>query len=191
MPTTACENGCGTTSHRKRRLATPSLTWPPVYYDRLASLFRQIDQGDQSIGLPPYNGGLFSAEAAPLLETTRLADSVVAPIVHGLSHTKGYLSGWSGTGNAEGKPRFVNYRDMSVQQLGSIYERLMEQEPARESDGKIAVRPNPYARKDSGSFYTPQELVDLIIDQTLKPLVEERRTAFEDRAKELKSDRRP
>ena len=60
-----------------------------VYYDRLASLFRQIDQGDQSIGLPPYNGGLFSAEAAPLLETTRLADSVVAPIVHGLSHTKG------------------------------------------------------------------------------------------------------
>ena len=161
------------------------------YYDRLASLFRQIDQGDQSIGLPPYNGGLFSAEAAPLLETTRLADSVVAPIVHGLSHTKGYLSGWTGAGNAEGKPRFVNYRDMSVQQLGSIYERLMEQEPARDSDGKISVRPNPYARKDSGSFYTPQELVDLIIDQTLKPLVEERRTAFEDRAKELKSDRRP
>ena len=162
-----------------------------VYYDRLASLFRQIDQGDQSIGLPPYNGGLFSAEAAPLLETNRLADSVVAPIVHGLSHTRGYLSDWTGTGKAEGKPRFVNYRDMSVQQLGSIYERLMEQEPIRESDGKIVVRPNPYARKDSGSFYTPQELVDLIIDQTLKPLVEERRRAFEDRAKELKSDQRP
>ena len=162
-----------------------------VYYDRLASLFRQIDQGDQSIGLPPYNGGLFSAEAAPLLETNRLADSAVAPIVHGLSHTKGYLSGWTGTGKAEGKPRFVNYRDMSVQQLGSIYERLMEQEPARESDGKIAIRPNPYARKDSGSFYTPQELVDLIIDQTLEPLVEERLEAFKNRAKELKSDHRP
>ena len=161
------------------------------YYDRLASLFRQIDQGDQSIGLPPYNGGLFSTEAAPLLETNRLADSVVAPIVHGLSHTKWSLSNGPGTGLAEDRPRFVNYRDMSVQQLGSIYERLMEQEPARASDGKIAVRPNPYARKDSGSFYTPQELVDLIIDQTLKPLVEERRKAFEDRAKELKSDRRP
>ena len=98
-----------------------------VYYDRLASLFRQIDQGDQSIGLPPYNGGLFSAEAAPLLETTRLADSVVAPIVHGLSHTKGVACPVGQVpGNAEGKPRFVNYRDMSVQQLGSIYERLME-----------------------------------------------------------------
>ena len=80
---------------------------------------------------------------------------------------------------------------MSVQQLGSIYERLMEREPVREDDGTIAVRPNPYARKDSGSFYTPQELVDLIIDQTLKPLAEERLRAFEARAKELKSDRRP
>ena len=162
-----------------------------TYYDHLATLFRQIDQGDQSIGLPPYNGGLFFAEAAPLLETAKLPDSVVAPLIHGLSHTRGSLSNGPGTGHAEGKPRFVNYRDMSVQQLGSIYERLMEQEPTRESDGKIAVRPNPYARKDSGSFYTPQELVDLIIDQTLKPLVEERRRAFEDRAEELKSDHRP
>ena len=59
-----------------------------TYHDHLATLFRQIDQGDQSIGLPPYNGGLFSAEAAPLLETARLADSVVAPIVLGLSHTR-------------------------------------------------------------------------------------------------------
>ena len=151
------------------------------HYDRLTNLFRQIGYGDRSIGLPPYNGGLFSTEAAPLLETARLADSVIAPVVYGLSHT-------NGTGD---KPRFVNYRDMSVQQLGSIYERLMEREPVREDDGTITVRPNPYARKDSGSFYTPQELVDLIIGQTLKPLADERLRAFEARAKELKSDRRP
>ena len=157
-----------------------------VYYDHLASLFKQIGHGDPSIGLPPYNGGLFSTGAAPLLETARLADSVIAPIVYGLSHTNGTLV--NGPGD---KPRFVNYRDMSVQQLGSIYERLMEREPVREDDGTITVRPNPYARKDSGSFYTPQELVDLIIDQTLKPLVEERLGAFEARANELKSDHRP
>ena len=162
-----------------------------VYYDHLASLFGQIGHGDRSIGLPPYNGGLFSTEAAPLLETARLADSVIAPIVYGLSHTNGAPSIAPGTGRIEAKPRFVNYRDMSVQQLGSIYERLMEREPVREDDGTITVRPNPYARKDSGSFYTPQELVDLIIDQTLKPLAEERLRAFEARAKELKSDRRP
>ena len=150
------------------------------YYDHLTNLCRIIDGGDESIGLPPYNGGLFAEEAAPLLERVRLPDAVVAPIMYDLSHAE-----------LKGQRRFVNYRDMSVQQLGSIYEHLLEQEPVRDDDGKIAVRPNSYARKDSGSFFTPQELVDLIVDRTLKPLAEERLTAFEARSRELKSDRRP
>ena len=146
------------------------------------TLFRLVDRGDPSIGLPPYNGGLFSSAAAPLLEQVRLSDATIAPILYDLSHTK------EPGGNGR---RFVNYRDMSVQQLGSIYERLLEREPVRDSDGKILIRPNPYARKDSGSFFTPQELVDLIVDRTLKPLAEERLKAFEDKAAELKNDRRP
>ena len=152
------------------------------YYDRLMTLFRLVDQGDPSIGLPPYNGGLFGSAAAPLLQQVRLADATIAPILYDLSH--GREHGGSGR-------RFVNYRDMSVQQLGSIYERLLEREPVRDGDGKIFIRPNPYARKDSGSFFTPQELVDLIVDRTLKPLAEERLKAFENKAAELKSDRRP
>ena len=151
------------------------------YYDRLLNLFRIIDQGDPSIGLPPYNGGLFAPEAAPLLETVRLADAEVAPVIHDLSHAE----------DLQGERHFVNYRDMSVQQLGSIYERLLEREPVRGGDGEIDIRPNPYARKDSGSFYTPQELVDLIVERTLKPLAEERLKAFEEKADALKSDRRP
>ena len=88
------------------------------YYNHLTTLCRLIDEGDPSIGMPPYNGGLFAMEAAPLLEEVRLPDSIIAPIIHDLSHTE----------TAEGR-RFVNYRDMSVQQLGSIYERLLEREP--------------------------------------------------------------
>ena len=151
------------------------------YWNRLADLFQIIDQGDPSIGLPPYNGGLFANEAAPLLEKIRLSDATVAPMIHDLSHA----------GDSLGKRRFVNFRDMSVQQLGSIYERLLEHEPIRDDQGKIVVRPNSYARKDSGSFFTPQELVDLIIDHTLKPLAEERLEAFKDKAAKLKRDRRP
>ena len=154
------------------------------YYDRLNTLFKLIDRGDPSIGLPPYNGGLFSRDSAPLLESVRLPDSVIADIIYDLSHTRSARKG-------DSVRSFVNYRDMSVQQLGSIYERLLEQEPVRGDDGKIGMRPNPYARKDSGSFYTPQELVDLIVEKTLAPLVEERLTAFETRAEELRSDRRP
>ena len=150
------------------------------YYDHLMTLCQLIDKGDATIGLPPYNGGLFAPESAPLLEKVRLPDSLVAPIVYDLSHT-----------GTDGARRFVNYRDMSVQQLGSIYERLLEREPVWDGDGKIVVRPNSYARKDSGSFFTPQELVDLIVDRTLKPLAEERLRAFEEKAGELKSDRRP
>ena len=150
------------------------------YYDHLTTLFKLIDKGDESIGLPPYNGGLFAMEAAPLWETVRLADKDIAPIIYDLSHAE----------DSQGVRRFVNYRDMSVQQLGSIYERLLEREPVRDDDGNISIRPNPYARKDSGSFYTSQELVDLIVERTLKPLAEERLQAFEDKAAELKSERR-
>lgn len=150
------------------------------YYNRLLELFRLIDEGDASIGLPPYNGGLFASTAAPLLGNIRLSDSVIADIINDLSHVE-----------SNGEHRFVNYRDMSVQQLGSLYERLLEREPVRAADGSVSVRPNPYVRKDSGSFYTPQELVDLIVEQTLKPLAEERLQEFKKKAETLKSGKRP
>ncbi len=150
------------------------------YYDHLMTLSQLIDQGDAAIGLPPYNGGLFNDAAAPLLANVRLSDAAIAPIIYDLSHTE----------TPEGR-RFVNYRDMSVQQLGSIYERLLEREPVWDDDGNVVARPNSYARKDSGSFFTPQELVDLIVDRTLKPLAEERLAAFVEKAAELAADPRP
>ena len=149
------------------------------YYDHAMALCRMVDLGDASIGMPPYNGGLFSRSSAPLLEEVRLSDAATAPIIHNLSHVQD-----------ESGSRFVNYRDMSVQQLGSIYERLLEREPVRESDGTITVRPNSYARKDTGSYFTPQELVDLIVDRTLGPLVNERQAAFQAEGKELEDDTR-
>ena len=79
-----------------------------------------------------------------MLKTARLTDKIVGDIIYDLSHTE-----------TEGTRHFVNYRDMSVQQLGSIYERLLEREPVRDDNGGIVVRPNSYARKDSGSFFTP------------------------------------
>ena len=150
------------------------------YYDKLKSLCGQIDKGDPSIGLPPYNGGLFAPGAAPMLDEVRLDDNTLAPLIHELSHAE------AGEGH-----RFINYRDMSVQQLGSLYERLLEREPVRDGQGRIEVRPNSYARKDSGSFFTPQELVDLIVDRTLKPLADERFEAFRERSENLRSDSRP
>lgn len=136
-------------------------------WDRFSSLAMMIDKGDPSVGLPPYNGGLFSATETPLLNAVRLPDSVMAEALDILS--------WE---QREGVRRYINYRDLSVQQLGSIYERLLEFEMKR-VDGEFEILPNIFARKDSGSYYTPDELVLLIIDETLAPLFDDAYGAFD------------
>lgn len=142
---------------------------------RFASLAKMIDKGDPSVGLPPYNGGLFSGEATPLLATLSLGDDVMAEALDILS--------WEQRG---GRRRYINYRDLSVQQLGSIYERLLEFELVRDDTGALDIRPNIFARKNSGSYYTPDDLVLLILDETLAPLIDDAHKAFRDRLASLK-----
>jgi len=72
-----------------------------------------------------------------------------------------------------GDRRYINYRDLSVQQLGSIYERLLEFEIVQDASGALTVRLNLFARKNTGSYYTPDELVGLILGETLEPLITE------------------
>lgn len=143
------------------------------YWNAIDDLCLAIDQGDSSIGLPPYNGGLFDRESTPLLEEIRIGDQVVADVVDALSFEQ-----------TEHGRRYINYRDLSVQQLGSIYERLLEYELAR-GDGELVVRPNIFARKESGSYYTPDDLVGLIIKETIEPLAQRSMDEFESRITEL------
>ncbi len=140
------------------------------YWSAFDDLCRLIDEGDSSIGLPPYNGGLFNRERTPLLERVRLPDEVMAGVIDAFSFEK----------TPQGR-RYVNYRDLGVQQLGSIYERLLEQEVVRVG-GEVAVRPNAFARKGSGSYYTPDDLVALIVKEAVGPLVEARMEAFREQA---------
>lgn len=148
-----------------------------------ADLFRAIDEGDEAIGVPPYNGGLFSdrTPATALLDRALLADADFAPLLDRLARA-----------TKDGKLVRINFRDLSVQHLGSIYERLLEYEPVVDAGAPegITVRLNASARKGSGSYYTPDELVALIIERTVGPLVEERIAAFEVRAAALASDTR-
>ena len=149
------------------------------YWSAIDDLFRAIDQGDASIGLPPYNGGLFDRKRIPLLDNIRLADEVVADVIDALSFEQ----------TPEGR-RYINYRDLGVQQLGSIYERLLEHEIVR--DGvEISFRPNIFARKGSGSYYTPDDLVGLILKETIDPLVRSRMDAFAARVSELATSKLP
>ena len=149
------------------------------YWSAIDDLCRVIEVGDPSIGLPPYNGGLFDRERAPLLGQVRLGDRVMADVIDALSFEAG----------PEGR-RYINNRDLSVQQLGSIYERLLEHEVVCDA-GEIVVRPNVFARKGSGSYYTPDDLVGLILEETIGPLARSHLDAFAAEAARLRRSRRP
>ena len=129
------------------------------YYNRLIELFKIIDKGDPSIGLPPYNGGLFASDAAALLERVKLSDSQVAPIIYALSHTPRVRQGGLDTTDRSSGRRFVNYRDMSVQQLGSIYERLLERQPvSRRSRQDRRSGPIPTPARTAAASTRPRSL---------------------------------
>ena len=69
------------------------------YWLMFADLCRAIDVGDSSIGLPPYNGGLFDSARSPLLSNIRLSDAVMAQAIDLLSFER----------TAEGR-KYINYR---------------------------------------------------------------------------------
>ncbi len=163
------------------------------YWQHLGDLFRIISQGDPSIGMPAYNGGLFEETRAPLLTRSRVPDARFAPLFDDLARRPdpspklrpGLLRAW------------INYRDLSVQHLGGIYERLLEYSlaveysPPPRGEGErvsyIVARPASFARKTSGSYYTHDGLVKLIIRETVGPLVAERKEAFHEQIEKWKN----
>lgn len=141
------------------------------YFDFCLRVFELIDEGDESVGVPPFNGGLFSRDRSFLLYRARIPDARLAPLLDALSRTE-----------QEGEKVRINYRDLSVRELGAVYERLLEHEPVADAQAPsgIGIRLNPFARRGSGSYYTPDELVQLIIERTVGPLIAERITTFEE-----------
>ncbi len=138
-----------------------------ISWSRLEIIFDAISRGNDDLGIPPYNGGLFASEGNPLLGRIKLSDATLAKVILPLSHRE-----------EDGRLRYINYRDLSVQQLGSIYESILEYGVEIDSEGSVRPRSDNEARHRSGSYYTPEPLVSLIIEKTVGPLVEERRQAF-------------
>lgn len=149
------------------------------FWPRLTAIFKAISEGDNTFGIPPYNGGLFAKETAPLLAEVQLPDAIVTDLIYGLSHRV-----------ESGEPRYINYRDLSVQQLGSVYERTLEY-ALKVEDGKVVVDADDTARHESGSYYTPDSLVMLIIEKAVGPFVAETMQAFHKKVAVLAKDKRP
>ena len=67
--------------------------------------------------------------------------------------------------------RRISYHDLGVEQLGSVYERVLEYEPGAGGDTLTLSRTST-RRKATGSFYTPRALTEFLVRRTLTPLVE-------------------
>ena len=175
-------------------------TWQTDLWDRLEQLFVLIDQGSQGqdipkqdLYIPAYNGGLFRTnpddqdpQEAIFLSNHEAGDAYIAEVIQLLTRHD--------ASEGEGKV-FVDYSSLDERNLGSIYEGLLEYKldvadqpltvddgeysPAGEDDnitvgeGDVYLRTDDGERKATGSYYTPEYVVEYIVDETLGPLVDE------------------
>ncbi|URI16139.1 Eco57I restriction-modification methylase domain-containing protein [Brevundimonas albigilva] len=148
-------------------------------YEGVKVVFRALAQGQDALGLPAL-GGLFSADKLPHLETARLRNRAFMEALYRLS----WLSDKTGV-----VP--VNWRAMETEEFGSVYESLLELQPQLGEDGKTlhfaseAVEQKGNQRKITGSYYTPDSLVQLLLDTTLDPVLDEREAQAVDPAAAL------
>ncbi len=141
-------------------------------WQALTITFSSLARGEPHLGLPAL-GGLFDVEQCAWLDGSQLENRWLLAAVFEL--------GWF---RADGGLTRVNYRDMGPEELGSVYESLLELEPylqmlsqptaARfvfvgDEDTEGSARGN--ARKLSGSYYTPDSLVQELIKTALEPVI--------------------
>jgi len=174
--------------------------WQDNLWDRLDELFKLIDQGSNSRGIPEedlyipaYNGGLFrtapdedDSVEARFIANYQVGDAYLAEVIELLTRSQ--------NGNGGGKI-FVDYSSLDVRHLGSIYEGLLEYQldvadeplaledgeyvPSGEGDevivdeGEVHLTTGSGERKATGSYYTPEYVVEYIVEETLQPLVTE------------------
>ncbi len=106
-----------------------------------------------------FNGRLFAPARTPLGEH-HLPDHVAASAVMAL-----------GTMCHRGGRERISFVDLGVEQLGAVYERVLDFEPVREGT-RLVLRATSSERKTTGSFYTPRTVTDFLVRRTLAPLVD-------------------
>ena len=133
----------------------------------LKKTFRLFSDGVNSnpLDIPPLNGDLFGPHAMRELEETHLYNDALIQAIRHLSLFEDNRV-----------RRRVNYAALDVEELGSVYESLLDFHPAiEESDeGPIFVFRTGTERKSTGSYYTRPELVRELIESALVPVMEER-----------------
>lgn len=144
------------------------------FWEALQAISRLAHRGCHAgtLGVPAFNGRLFSPTRAPMAEGSSVADDIVRNALVSLSTAP------AGAANNDARLRRtrIDYRDLGVEQLGAVYESVLEYEPAfaesGTTGGRILLRRGSDQRKTTGSFYTPQSITDYLVRRTLHPLAD-------------------
>lgn len=172
-------------------------SWEDDLWERLNDLFELIDTGSEAKGIPEdelhipaYNGGLFRTEPgeddpreAHFLQENKVSDQHLAEVIDLLTRSE--------AGNNGDGLTFVDYSSLGIRHLGSIYEGLLEyqlnvaEEPLRVEDseyvpvsdgeepvvkeGDVYLTTDAGERKATGSYYTPDYVVEYIVENTIDP----------------------
>jgi len=135
-------------------------------WEGLCVVMDALGRGEPRLALPAL-GGLFDRDSLTGLDNAKLSNAKLLEAIYRLA----WLREASG-------PVPVNWRDMESEELGSVYEGLLELVPRLERGGAIftfateAAETKGNARKVSGSYYTPDSLVQALLDSALTPLLD-------------------
>lgn len=156
---------------RERAVRRSSLDTHSDLWQALSITFNGLATGQAALGLPAL-GGLFAQEQCPLLNQCQIDNRHLLAAVFQLGYFR----------QSTGLTR-VNYRDMGAEELGSVYESLLELVPdyqhlSQPHAARLAfvgdeddASNKGNARKLTGSYYTPDSLVQELIKSALEPVI--------------------
>lgn len=133
-------------------------------WQQLKLLFAGLHSGNPSLGLPALGSYLFKSESTPDLADCLISNSDLLSALRSLCYTQK---------NNVFQP--INYRNLGPEELGSVYESLLEMSPEVNLEAgyfKLSIVSGS-ERKTTGSYYTPTALVNCLLDSALEPVIEQ------------------
>ncbi len=121
-----------------------------------------------------YNGGLFDPNKYPLLEKWKIGNYTLTEVLKGLVFTP--IISEIGDNFEVNFDEYIDYHDLEIRQLGSIYEGLLEDKftiVEKSNPARLKIEQTSEERKETGSYYTPDYIVRYILEQTLRPIIRE------------------
>ncbi len=127
---------------------------PSKIWDTYKSLFKSIDEGNANLGIPKYNGGLFSPNDN--IDNLNLPDDI--------------FQGFKKIGDYDFKS------EVGVTILGHIFEQSISDIEALKEFGDLNLKKKDGKRKKEGVVYTPDSITRFIVEKTLGEYVIKCRT---------------